>query len=286
MRYIGNKTKLLPFVGDLLDRKRIQPVRAFDAFSGTAAVGRFLKARGASVVSCDLMQFSYAFQRAYIVADAYPRFSALADDPDVRRVRVRADFKARVDQRVGARMAAAAAAAASTAPPSETRPMDEVLVYLDSYLDPHRSFISQHFSAPSDVAESRDSSASANGDASITQHYQDSYAPPQRMYFTLPVGGRIDAIRERIHGWHEQGAVSDDEFYLLLAALLEAADAVANTAGIYAAYIKQWQPKALRDLRLRVPWIVARASPGSSFQPTVRGLLRRRLRDRAAGRPV
>jgi adenine-specific DNA-methyltransferase len=259
LRYIGNKTKLLPFIGELLDRKRIQPVRAFDAFSGTAAVGRFLKARSASVVSCDLMQFSYAFQRAYIVADAYPRFSALADDPDVRRVRVRADFKARVEQRVGARMAAAAAAAATTAPPSATRPMDEVLVYLDSYLEPHRSFISQHFAAPSEVADLRDSSPISNGEGGGTQHYLDSNATLQRMYFTMPVAGRIDAIRERLHGWHEQGMVSDDEFFLLLAALLEAADAVANTAGIYAAYIKQWQPNALRDLRLRVPWIVSRA---------------------------
>lgn len=139
-------------------------MRAFDAFSGTAAVGRFLKTRGASVVSCDLMGFSYAFQRAYIVADAYPRFSALADDPDVKRVRMRADFKARVAQRVGTRMAAAAAAAASTAPLSVTRAMDEVLVYLDSYLDPHESFISRHFATPDDPSAPNVVREPGNGD--------------------------------------------------------------------------------------------------------------------------
>lgn len=78
------------------------------------------------------------------------------------------------------------------------------------------------------------------------------------MYFALDRARRIDAIRERLHDWHVTRAITDDEFYILLAALLEAADAVANTTGIYAAYIKQWQPNALRDLRLRLPVIVPR----------------------------
>jgi len=41
------------------------------------------------------------------------------------------------------------------------------------------------------------------------------------MYFVLDQARRIDAIRERLHEWHGAGALSDDEFYLLLAALLE-----------------------------------------------------------------
>ena len=103
----------------------------------------------------------------------------------------------------------------------------------------------------------------------------------------MPVAGRIDAIRERLHTWHKQGLVSDDEFYLLLAAFLEAADAVANTAGIYAAYIKQWQPNALRDLRLRVPWIVSRTHrPGVRSNRPCEANCAECLRDRAACGPV
>ena len=64
MRYIGNKTKLLPFIGDLLGARRVPRGRSLDAFAGTAAVGSFLKARGGTVVGCDLMTFSYVFQRA------------------------------------------------------------------------------------------------------------------------------------------------------------------------------------------------------------------------------
>ena len=70
------------------------------------------------------------------------------------------------------------------------------------------------------------------------------------MYFTEENAGRIDAGRRRLHEWHAEGLIGDDEFFILLAALIEAADRVANTAGVYAAYIKSWQPNALRPLSL------------------------------------
>jgi adenine-specific DNA-methyltransferase len=79
------------------------------------------------------------------------------------------------------------------------------------------------------------------------------------MYFTLDAARRIDGIRTQLHDWHAAGAITDDEYYILLAALLEAADAVANTTGVYAAYIKSWQSNALRGLRLRLPTIVPSA---------------------------
>lgn len=258
MRYIGNKTKLLPFIGELLDRYEIRAGRALDAFAGTAAVGAFLKARGHSVVGCDLMTFSYVFQRAYVVADRYPAFAGLADDPDVRAARETSDFAAHVDRRVAHRLAVASAVAAVAASPSVTRPLDEILVFLDSYLDPLTSFISRHFAAPLTTLNTlrslhRSNGADAPADA---DHGLDTRGVPPRMYFTEERAGRIDAIRHRLHEWHTAGAITEDEYYLLLASLLEAADAVANTAGIYAAYIKKWQSNALRELHLRLPLIV------------------------------
>jgi adenine-specific DNA-methyltransferase len=76
-----------------------------------------------------------------------------------------------------------------------------------------------------------------------------------RMFFTAENAGRIDAARRALHEWRYDGAIGDDEYYLMLAALIEGADRVANTAGVYAAYIKRWQPNALRPLALtpRVP---------------------------------
>jgi len=83
-----------------------------------------------------------------------------------------------------------------------------------------------------------------------------------RMYFTQENAERIDAVRERLHEWRAEGLIGDDAYFLLLAALIEAADRAANTAGVYAAYIKQWQPNARRalDLSPRPPVRGARGS--------------------------
>jgi adenine-specific DNA-methyltransferase len=66
------------------------------------------------------------------------------------------------------------------------------------------------------------------------------------MYFTPENAGRIDAAREELEGWREVGKVGADDYYLLLAAIIEGADRVANTAGVYASYMKRWQPNARR----------------------------------------
>src|SRR5687767_8388548 len=87
MRYIGNKTKLLPFLRSAIARLGIAPGVAHDAFAGTAAVGRALKADGWTVHSSDLMTYSYVMQRAYVVASRVDDFDALAKaDADVRRL--------------------------------------------------------------------------------------------------------------------------------------------------------------------------------------------------------
>ncbi|MEX2281740.1 MAG: DNA adenine methylase [Gemmatimonadota bacterium] len=96
-------------------------------------------------------------------------------------------------------------------------------------LPPEHGFISEHFN-PSGTA------AAEHG----------------RMYFTPENAGRIDAIRGWLHGQHMSGQLTDDAFYLLLAALIEAADRVANTTGVYAAFVKSWQSNARRPLELRL----------------------------------
>jgi adenine-specific DNA-methyltransferase len=262
MRYIGNKTKLLPFIAGALDRLAIPAgTRALDAFAGTAAVGAFLKSRGAAVVGCDLMTFSYVFQRAYVVADAYPRFDGLRDDPGLRAARQRSGFTALVDSRAKADASRARRPALANATDT-TRPLGEMLVYLDHYLDPLTSFVSSHFAmqhtpilvaaAPDGLAAAREGRA---GRARLGVAAPSIASP--RMYFTLDAARRIDAIRTQLHDWHTSASITDDEYYILLATLLEAADAVANTAGVYAAYIKSWQSNALRSLRLRMPVISA-----------------------------
>ena len=70
MRYIGNKTRLLPFILRTLSRSGIERGSVHDAFAGTASVSVALKSEGWSVRSSDLLVSSYVFQRAYVVADS------------------------------------------------------------------------------------------------------------------------------------------------------------------------------------------------------------------------
>jgi len=226
MRYIGNKTKLLSFIGDFLDEMDIRKGRVLDAFAGTASVGSYLKRRGFEVDGCDILSTSYVFQRAYIVANAYPSFEGLTEDGDLSRARKNSDFRQRVESRFEGQ------GDLFNNLPSEARALEEVLAYLDTVLPPKTSFISEHYSAPRDSTEGA------------------------RMYFTEDNAQRIDAIRVRLHEWIQGGLITEDEFYLLLASLLESADSVANTTGVYAAFVKTWQSNAVRPLTLSLPEIV------------------------------
>jgi adenine-specific DNA-methyltransferase len=168
MRYIGNKTRLLPFILRTLRGSGIPVGSVHDAFAGTASVGRALKADGWRVHSSDLLMSSYVFQRAYVVADA------MAPELGERARQL-------------------------------------------SSVSPCEGFIT-----------------SAAG----------------RMYFTPENAGRIDAAREELERWRVAKELDEDSYYILLAGLIEGADRVANTAGVYASYMKSWQPNAQRAFRI------------------------------------
>ncbi|MGH7633110.1 MAG: DNA adenine methylase, partial [Gemmatimonadaceae bacterium] len=95
MRYIGNKTRLLPFILEAVTSLGLGPGAAHDACAGTAVVGRELKVAGWRVASSDIMTYSYVFQRAYVVAQRVPSFAELrAGDLDVRRAMRSERFRA------------------------------------------------------------------------------------------------------------------------------------------------------------------------------------------------
>jgi adenine-specific DNA-methyltransferase len=72
-----------------------------------------------------------------------------------------------------------------------------------------------------------------------------------RMYFTGDNASRVDAIREQLAEWYQNDLISDGEFYYLLAALIDAADHVANMSGTYGAYLKVWRSVALKRIELK-----------------------------------
>jgi len=62
----------------------------------------------------------------------------------------------------------------------------------------------------------------------LSEHFS---ANAGRLYFTDGNAGKIDAITEEIAEWEAAGLIDEDEKAFLLAALISAADKVANTAG-------------------------------------------------------
>jgi len=96
-----------------------------------------------------------------------------------------------------------------------------------------------------------------------------------RMYFTDQNGMKIDAIRERIQQWKHQGDIMDAEFYVLLAALIEAVPYVANISGNYAAYLKHWDPRAHKTLTLQVPKILKSNGRNKAFNQDANKLIRK-----------
>ena len=66
-------------------------------------------------------------------------------------------------------------------------------------------------------------------------------------------GARIDAIRAEI----ERLSLTENEHAVLLAALLLAADKVDSTTGVQMAYLKQWAPRALKNMELTLPELIS-----------------------------
>ena len=72
-----------------------------------------------------------------------------------------------------------------------------------------------------------------------------------RMYFIDENGKKIDAIRLKIENWKNENLISENEYFVLLACLIETIGFYSNIAGVYAAFHKHWDFRALRQLELR-----------------------------------
>jgi len=72
----------------------------------------------------------------------------------------------------------------------------------------------------------------------------------ERQYFSDGNGMRCDAIRQKIENWKKENLISDDEYYFLIASLIESVDKYANTASVYGAFLKKLKKSAQNNLIL------------------------------------
>jgi len=90
-------------------------------------------------------------------------------------------------------------------------------------------------------------------------YFTDTFCIRSR-FFRPENGARIDAVREAIERDHAGTA----RYPILLTSLIEAADRVDSTTGVQMAYVKQWAPRALTPLAMRVPALLE--GPGSAVR--------------------
>lgn len=72
-----------------------------------------------------------------------------------------------------------------------------------------------------------------------------------RMFFTGENGRIIDAIRRQIENWRGANLINESEYFILLACLIESVPFYANISGVYAAFQKKWDPRAVKKLTLK-----------------------------------
>ena len=81
----------------------------------------------------------------------------------------------------------------------------------------------------------------------------NNYSPNDqcnRMYFQNGNALRIDLIRLQIEEWFKAHKINEDEYFYLLAALINAVPYVSNITGTYGAYLKFWDKRTYKKLEL------------------------------------
>ena len=111
-----------------------------------------------------------------------------------------------------------------------------------NYIGNHQSFIyDEHLNFLNNLKES---------EGFVFQNYSENGAEG-RLYFSAENGKKIDAIRQQIEIWKNTSEITEDEYYFLLASLIESADKVANTASVYGAYLKKIKKSAQKEMILK-----------------------------------
>lgn len=89
----------------------------------------------------------------------------------------------------------------------------------------------------------------ANTENFTTGFVYNNYSPNGgRMYFSDENAKMIDFIRTTIEDWFNNKLINENEKYYLIASLLESVSKVSNIAGVYGAYLKQWDPRAVKRM--------------------------------------
>lgn len=81
--------------------------------------------------------------------------------------------------------------------------------------------------------------------------FQNTYGPTGgRMYISDENALRIDYARNMVNEWHEKSILTDNEYYYLVACIVEGIPFVSNISGTYGAFHKQWEKRSYKKFEL------------------------------------
>jgi adenine-specific DNA-methyltransferase len=236
LNYIGSKWSLLPFITRTLATHEVREGVFLDLFAGTTAVGQLAKRLGFQVVSNDWQYYSYVLGSAYIKTTAYPDFAGLKYYyPQIFNIPVPKQSRLPFS-------------ATDTHDDGSTA-LQQVLAWLNA-LPGEAGLIYRHYCL----------GGTRGGEF-------------ERQYFSDANGQRCDAIRNILKVWRKQAFITESEYFVLLASLLEAIDKVANTASVYAAFLKRLKASACKPLRLELPPLILNANSHQVFQKDANSLI-------------
>jgi adenine-specific DNA-methyltransferase len=95
----------------------------------------------------------------------------------------------------------------------------------------------------------------------------------ERQYFSDYNGKKCDTIRQTIEGWFANKLITENEYFYLLAALLESIDKYANTASVYGAYLKHLKKTAQKHLIIKPINIIESDKEHQVFNRDIKSLV-------------
>jgi adenine-specific DNA-methyltransferase len=81
--------------------------------------------------------------------------------------------------------------------------------------------------------------------------YNNYSSKANRLFFSDENAKKADGIRNKINELKKSNTINDDEYYFLLASLIQSLDTVANTTSVYGAFLKKIKKSAQKSLVLK-----------------------------------
>ena len=220
MRFIGSKIQLLNEIDNFIQESiHFKNGMTFcDIFSGSSSVARYFNKKS-SIISNDIMNFSYILQSATIELEKIPDFIKLKKYLSLNTI-------------------------------------EEIFKYFE---ETDSAILMKNFN----ITES---------ELFIFNNYTPN-SKENRMYLSEENGKRIDIIRISLNTLLKKEIISQKEFTYLLACLIEGIPFISNISGVYGAYLKHWDKRALNSFMFEKLEIINNGLKNKSYNQDAHELI-------------